>query len=234
MLGAFGAKSKRSYRVVMKFLEGNVLSTDGDDGLTRWDFIHFLTGYAAHQSQWAEVNVLLNQLYGAVRQSRTITRQQYERVRSEVVTGRGRGGANPAYHFINCSDMHDRPSAEVIAGAAEQAAKVGGTALGLPSIIEGTQCAGLPALGRPVPPLAGTLRLPKPPVIVNSIGDNRTPWLGARATANAFTGSSMVTYAGTQHVTYGGPSPCVDAAVTPYLLYGTLPARSVACPLIYP
>lgn len=234
MLGAFGAKSKRSYRVVMNFLEDNVLSTDGDDELTRWDVISFLTGSAAYQRRWPDANIIINQLYDAVRQSRAITREQYERVRSEVVTGRGRGGANPAYHFINCSDMHDRPSAEVIAGAAQQSAKVGGTALGLPSISEGTQCAGLPALGRSVPPLAGTLRLPNPPVIVNSIGDNRTPWLGARATANAFTGSSMVTYAGTQHVTYGGPSPCVDAAVTPYLLSGTMPARSVACPLIYP
>jgi hypothetical protein len=44
----------------------------------------------------------------------------------------------------------------------------------------------------------------------------------------------MVTYAGTQHVTYTGPSTCVDAAVTPYLLNRTLPPRSVACPLVYP
>ena len=156
------------------------------------------------------------------------------RIKAELVTPRAGRGSNPAYHFINCSDMHDRPSSQVIAGAAQQAAKVGGTALGFPAIGEGVQCSGLPALGRSVPPLTGTLRLPTPPVIVNAVADNRTPWLGARTTANAFTGSSMVTYAGTQHVTYGGTSPCVDAAVTPYLLYRTLPARSVACPLAYP
>ena len=144
------------------------------------------------------------------------------------------GKASPASAFVNCADMPDRPSAQVVAGAAEQAARVGGTTFGLTALMEGAQCAGVPRLGRPIAPLMGTLRLPTPPVIVNSVADNRTPWLGARATANAFTGSSMVTYAGTQHVTYAGPSDCVNAAVSPYLLNRTLPARSVACPLALP
>jgi hypothetical protein len=169
-----------------------------------------------------------------IRSSRTITREQFVRLKVDSIRPREEGGSNPAYHFVNCSDMHDRPSAQIIAAAAEQAAKVGGTALGATPLGEGGQCAGLPPLGMSVPALTGTLRLPTPPVIVNAVGDNRTPWLGARETANGFTGSSMVTYAGTQHVTYGGPSPCVDAAVTPYLLHRTLPPRSVACPLVYP
>lgn len=234
MLGAFGARSKRAYRTVMNFLEEQTIPTQDGDVLTRWSVSSYLVDKAAYQSQWDEAKQLINALHTAIRESRAVSRDAAQRVTSNAVTTRADGGVNPAYHFVNCSDMHDRPSVRVIAGAAEQAAKVGGTALGATPLGEGTQCAGLPALGRSVPPLAGTLRLPTPPVIVNSIGDNRTPWLGARETANAFTGSSMVTYAGTQHVAYTGTSTCVDAAVTPYLLNRTLPPRSVACPLVYP
>lgn len=234
MLGAFGAKSKRAYRAVMNFLERQTFTTEDGKVLTRWSVSRYLVNNAAYQSQWDEAKKELNQLYGAIRNARPVSRDTAQRITSSAVTTRSDGGSNPAYFFVNCSDMHDRPSAQVIAGAAEQAAKVGGTALGATPLGEGAQCAGLPALGRPVPPLSGTLRLPTPPVIVNSVGDNRTPWLGARETANAFTGSSMVTYAGTQHVAYTGTSACVDAAVTPYLLERTLPPRSVACPLGYP
>lgn len=234
MLGAFGAKSKRAYRAVMNFLDRQTFTTEDGKVLTRWSVSRYLVNNAAYQSQWEEAKKELNELYGAIRNARGVSRDAAQRIASSAVTTRAEGGSNPAYHFVNCSDMHDRPSAQVIAAAAEQAAKVGGTALGATPLGEGAQCAGLPSLGRAVPPLAGTLKLPTPPVIVNSVGDNRTPWLGARETANAFTGSSMVTYAGTQHVAYTGTSACVDAAVTPYLLKRTLPPRSVACPLVYP
>lgn len=234
MLGAFGAKTTRGYRVVMNYLDKSVLTTDEGDELTRWDVSGVLVDYAAYQARWEQSKEIINELYDMIRSSRTITREQYVRLKADSIKPREEGGSNPAFFFVNCSDMHDRPSAQVIAAAAEQAAKVGGTALGSTPLGEGGQCAGLPPLGMSVPPLTGTLRLATPPVIVNSVGDNRTPWLGARATANGFTGSSMVTYAGTQHVTYGGPSACVDAAVTPYLLNLTRPPRSVACPLVYP
>jgi pimeloyl-ACP methyl ester carboxylesterase len=234
MLGAFGARSKRAYRTVMSFLERQTIPTQGGGVLTRWSVSDYLVDSAAYQSRWGEVRKELNEVYSAIRNARAVSRDSAQRIMSSAMTTRSEGGSNPAFHFVNCSDMHDRPTAQVVAGAAEQAAKVGGTPLGAPSLGEGGQCAGLPPLGRSVPPLAGTLRLPTPPVVVNSIGDNRTPWLGARATANAFTGSSMVTYAGTQHVAYTGTSACVDAAVTPYLLDLTLPPRSVACPLVYP
>ena len=234
MLGAFGAKTTRGYRTVMNYLDKKVLTTEEGDELTRWDVSGVLVNYAAYQERWKQSKKIINELYDVIRSSRTLTRGQFVRLKADSLKPREEAGSNPAYFFVNCSDMHDRPSVQIIASAAEQAAKVGGTALGFTPLGEGAQCSGLPPLGRSVPPLTGTLRLPTPPVIVNSVGDNRTPWLGARETANGFTGSSMVTYAGTQHVTYGGPSTCVDAAVTPYLLHRTLPPRSVACPLVYP
>ncbi len=234
MLGAFGAKTTRGYRTVMNYLDGNVLTTEDGETVTRWTVSQFLVNNAAYQLRWEQSKARINELYDAIRNSRSITREEFRRLKADSIRPRDDGGSNPAYHFINCSDMHDRPSSQVIADAAQQAAKVGGTALGAVPMGEGTMCAGLPPLGRPLPPLEGTLRLATPPVIVNAVGDNRTPWLGARETANSFTGSSMVTYVGTQHVVYGGPSACVDAAVSTYLLDRTLPPRSVACPLVYP
>ena len=233
MLGAFGPKAKRAYRTVMSYLENQTLADEDGEGLTRWDFVGYLSGNAAYQSSWGKTKKELIEIYDAVRKKRGLNRLLANRIRADVISTRAEE-SSPVFNFVNCSDMHDRPSSQVLAGAAEQAAKVGGTPLGLFPLDEGTQCAGLPPLGNALPPLAGVLRLSTPPVIVNSIGDNRTPWLGARETANAFTGSSMVTYAGTQHVTYGGPSACVDAAVTPYLLNLIRPPRSVACPLVYP
>ena len=234
MLGAFGATSKRAYRTVMNFLERYTISTQDGGVITRWSVSAYLVDNSAYQSKWDGARKDLNNLYVAIRSARPVSRDVAQRIASSAAKSRSEGGSSPAFFFVNCSDMHDRPTAQVVAGAAEQAAKVGGTPLGAPSLNEGVQCAGLPALGRSVPPLVRTLRLPTPPVIVNSVGDNRTPWLGARATANWFTGSSMVTYAGTQHVTYAGPSSCVDAAVTPYLMDLARPPRSVACPLVYP
>lgn len=234
MLGAFGAKTTRGYRTVMKYLERNVLTTEDGQEVTRWTVSQFLVNNAAYQFRWEQSKARINELYDAISNSRTVTREQFRHLKADSIRPRVEGGSNPVFHFVNCSDMHDRPSPRVIAAAAEQGAKVGGTALGFTPLEEGGQCSGLPPLGNAVPPLTGTLRLATPPVIVNAVGDNRTPWLGARETANRFTGSSMVTYMGTQHIIYGGRSACVDAAVTPYLLNLTLPPRSVACPLVYP
>lgn len=185
----------------------------------------FLVNNAAYQLRWEQSKARINELYDAIRNSHTVTREQFRRLKAGSIRPRVEGESNPVLRFVNCSDMHDRPSPQVIAAAAEQSAKVGGTAPGVTPLEEGGQCSGLPPLGNTVPPLTGTLRLATPPVIVNAGGDNRTPWLGARKTANRFTGSSMVTYMGTQHIINGGRSACVDAAVTPYLLNLNLPPR---------
>ena len=236
MLGAFDARTRRSYRDVMAFLDTNTIATPQGDVITRWDVSNKFTGSAAYQGQWDDVEETILLLDAVTEGERTAPtpevtdwlEEPVERLRGEEQQG------DPAYTFINCSDMHDRPDADVLIRAAEQAAAVGGTTLGMPALVEGAQCAGLPPLGTAIPPMRGTLRLATPPVIVNSVADNRTPWLGARSTANAFAGASMVTYDGAQHVVYTGPSACVDEAVTPYLLDRILPSRSVACPLVLP
>jgi hypothetical protein len=72
--------------------------------------------------------------------------------------------------------------------------------------------------------------LATPPVIVNSLGDTRTEYVFGRTMANFMAGSSLITYDGTQHVTYQQtPSRCVNNAVTRYLLQRTQPGP-LLCP----
>ncbi len=240
MLGAFDASTRRDYREAMSYLDDSTIQIPDVGTLTRWHLAGPLINQAAYQSTWDDVQQLIQEAGGLARAAKASTTdpqpgEQEDQARTSRRVRSGHGSRNPLFNFVNCADMHDRPSAAQLAATAAEAARANGQVFGLPVLNEGMQCAGLPPLGRALPKLLGTFRLTNPPVIVNSIGDNRTPWLGAREVANAFTGSSMVTYAGTKHVTYGGPSrDCVDAAVTPYLLELVLPARSVACPLVRP
>lgn len=241
MLGAFDAGTRRDYRDVMAYLDKNAIDIPDVGTLTRWNFAGPMVGQAAYQSSWDDLQQLIQEAGMLVRAAKDSTTDPERRDQSDDARKPGRsmrsdqGTRNPLFNFVNCADMHDRPTAQELAVTAAEAARANGTVFGLPVLNEGYQCAGLPPLGRALPALTGTFRLSTPPVIVNSIGDNKTPWLGAREAANAFTGSAMVTYAGTTHVAYGGPSrDCVDAAVTPYLLDLTLPPQSVACPLVRP
>ena len=239
MLGAFGAHAVANYSRVMRYLDRRVIETDDpNDPITRWIVASIVAGGAAYQSAWPQMNAFITAFAMLMRQqSRARVAEVVDMIESmpdEVrFPERAPKGSSPAFQFINCSDMHDRPTGEQIGAIAEQAAGVSGIAYGLMALGEGTQCAGLPALGRPVPQMRYPLRLATPPIIVNSVADNRTPWYGARMTANMFTGSGMVNYAGTQHVTYGRVSACVNAAVSHYLLTQQRGARSVACPLEY-
>lgn len=239
MVGALGRSSVRTYNRVIRSLERRPLEI-GDGGLlTRWEFVLTLTSAVAYQQLWPAVKEFLAIVRQAQRAGQPdattasrISDMLEEFERSFPVTWRA-GESDPGYTFINCADMHDRPTATQLAAVVEQGAGVAGTAYGLKALFEGVQCAGLPTLGTELPDLIVPLLLPTPPVIINSVSDNRTPWYGARMTANVFTRSSMVSYAGTQHVTYAGPSTCVDIPVTRYLLTQELPPASVACPLEY-
>lgn len=242
MLGAFGARSNANYARVMRYLDRRVIDTgDPEAPITRWIVANIVAGGAAYQSAWPQINAFIAAFAILMRQQSRAKDadvaelvDMIEDMPDEVrYPERAPRGGSPAYNFINCSDMHDRPTGEQIGAVAEQAAGVSGIAYGLMAVGEGTQCAGLPALGQPVPQMTMPMRLPTPPIIVNSVSDNRTPWYGARLTANMFTGSGMVTYAGTQHVSYGRVSSCVNAAVSHYLLTQQRGARSVACPLEY-
>jgi hypothetical protein len=238
MLGALGPSRVRTYDRAMRYLDRRTLAMPGGQRLTRWEFGGRLVSAAAYQQAWSDVGDFLDLVRR--RLDRAASPSDVRRM-AEIFTELPaddpylvrRGGMNPQYFYVNCSDMPDRPSPEALARTAEQAANVGGVVMGLAVLGEGAQCAGLPTIGRALPGLRTILRLATPPIVVNSVADNRTPWLGARQTANVFAGSAMVSYAGTQHVAYGRVSGCINRPVTTYLLTLQRPARSVACPLVW-
>jgi pimeloyl-ACP methyl ester carboxylesterase len=141
-------------------------------------------------------------------------------------------------NFVNCRDMTGYPTVNQIARAAYVANANQSVYAGFAAVNQGTLCSGLPAdFTYGFEPLTDPLRLPTPPVVINSLGDTLTEYVGARTMANFMSGSSLITYDSTQHVTYmSTPSTCVNNAVTRYLMqrrqpgpllcsYAPLPSR---------
>lgn len=91
-----------------------------------------------------------------------------------------------------------------------------------------TPCAVWPA--GPAEP-AVEVASPHPALLVGASGDPVAPETGQRALRRALPGARSVTLANAfRHGVYlFDPAPCVDAAVTGYLLDGTLPATDTVC-----
>lgn len=243
MLGAFGGRYVKTYERAMRFLERRTLRFAGGRQLDRWEFVEALRGSAAYQASWGDVLALLDDVGTALDSQRARTRERGARIDRAAASAASPDPLVPrrtgdralevdlVLTLVNCTDMHDRPSVDSLAAAGTEAMGVGGTPYLLAVLVEGAQCSGVPALGRALPGLHSVLRLTPRPVIVSSVGDNLTPYLGARELANAFASAPMVVYDGTQHVAYSRTSPCIDAPVTRYFLTQQLPPRSTACPL---
>ena len=246
MLGAFGGRYTKTYNRAMRYLEENVLTSEGDT-LTRWQFGFYMQALSTRQGSWPAAMKVLDQVERALADPRERTAERVKRLADlmdlsqlpdwspdPLPTQAGKSNEfNSILGFVNCSDMHDRPSVEALARAGSEAIGVGGTSYLVPVLREGAQCAGLPPLGRSLPGLTTILRLSPRPVVINAVADNATPYLGARELANAFARAPMVVYDGTQHVAYGRTSACVDRPVTNYLVSLTLPPRSTVCPLAW-
>ncbi|MCX6431224.1 MAG: alpha/beta fold hydrolase, partial [Actinobacteria bacterium] len=132
--------------------------------------------------------------------------------------------------FVDCADLPGRLSSADAAAITVQAADVGGILNGVAAMTAAVTCAGIPAdFGRPLPRTAA-ISLPTPPIIVNSVADPRTPWAGARAAANTFTGSVMISYDSAEHISWlRTHSACINDSVSAYVITKRLPAHELAC-----
>ena len=115
----------------------------------------------------------------------------------------------------------------------EEGFRNGGVPVAQSALREGAQCSGLPALGRPLGQITTPMTLATPPMIANSIADNRTPWSAAEEMVAAFTGAKYVRYAGTHHIIYGRINSCINEPITKYLTKLKLPEVDVRCPLTW-
>jgi pimeloyl-ACP methyl ester carboxylesterase len=136
--------------------------------------------------------------------------------------------------FVNCSDFPERISQDEVRTVTQQAARISGIASGIYALVEATMCVGLPNFGIPIEQRAA-IRIPNPPIILNSVADPFTSLWAATLMANAFPGGRLITYDSTQHVTYTSTdSTCVNAPVTHYFLTQQRPRRDIACSLAPP
>ncbi len=216
--------------VIFDYLDDDTIPTTQGE-LTRWDFAATLKSLLGQQILYPVLRAQVNNFYDAIMSTRSASRARALREAGDTWLRLPR--ANPrevTLILINCSDLHDRPTASQLAAASVAAERQYGTATPLWSI-NASICAGLPADMSPASPSGtDTIELATPPMFVLSTGDSATPWVWGRSMANTFARSRVISYASAQHVTYmQTPSACVNDPVTTYLLTLRRPSRDISC-----
>jgi pimeloyl-ACP methyl ester carboxylesterase len=157
--------------------------------------------------------------------------------RTDRSEGRYTSNLNEVFFAVSCLD---RPAlggvehAEELAAAWEAEAPVFG-----PVLAWGT----LPCWRWPMDPVtvAGAdprsrepVRAPgtAPILVVSTRYDPATPYQWGVQVADELESGHLLTYEGDGHTAYTSGSPCIDAAVTDYLISGKVPAEGASCPAI--
>ena len=224
--GVYGQRFARQVNQVISELDRRTL-TISDMTFTRWNLVATQVGLLNAQFNYPIVQknfrLAYQGLFGTER----------ARERAIIAPRQAEPDLSASYmtFFVNCSDISDRPSVDTVADLAQAAADAGLTVAGRWVIERGIVCAGLPeGFGRPLPRFDAPLTLPHGALVLNSIGDPFTQWLGAQQASTVVRGARLITYMSTQHVTYRQvPAPCVDRVVTRYLVRLELPSRNVQC-----
>ncbi|MBS1846986.1 MAG: alpha/beta fold hydrolase [Actinobacteria bacterium] len=131
---------------------------------------------------------------------------------------------------ITCADQHARAKsyfgdpARISTWSKELPVFGAFGAAGLPG------CFGWP---KPLQPLAAltpdALRQAPRVVVVNSAHDPATPYANAVKAVSMLPDARLVTWGGDDHTSFAGGHSCIDDAVVPYLIDGTLPPVGVRC-----
>lgn len=226
----------RKVRLVEKFLNSRVLALPDGTKLTRWDWAEQYRTLLVSQSQYPVASLYIANLYSGISSTSAAERRKALKVVASISEKlrefiEGGQASAPVLAMVNCSDLHDRPTVDQLVTASQTVELNYGVTL--PAFMgNAAVCAGLdPAgLSPPVPTGPSSVALRTPPVFVLSRGDAATPWVWGRNLANAYVGSSTISYDSTQHVAYlQTPSECVNDAVTAYLLTLKRPARNLGC-----
>ncbi|MGA1215377.1 MAG: alpha/beta fold hydrolase, partial [Candidatus Nanopelagicales bacterium] len=220
----FGKQMGAKLQRVIDGLDERTITIDGEE-YSRWAILPQIFNNISVQAAYPDIIAVINSadeaLKGNVEGARGIAKPlRALRARAEQDLS-----SLLSIYFINCRDMTGYPSVDTIARAAYTANVNQSVFAGQTAIQKGAFCSGLPEdFTYGYEPLTEPLELRTPPVVINSLGDTRTEYVFGRAMANFMAGSSLITYDGTQHVTYlQTPSRCVNDAVTRYLLQRTQP-----------
>ena len=225
-----GRAQARKFEQIMEALDDTVLVSP-ERTFTRWDLGLPLIQRLAGQRNYPEIREAINALYDAIFTEQTMRSRSRAAAAIEALEDPEPDPSESyLFSFINCADLHDRPSPQTAARIAENSARDYGTVFGYGAVVS-ADCQGLSADYSPgVPRELSTISLRTPPVVVLSLGDKSTPWIWGRTMANQYAGSRTITYNSTQHVTYlQTPSTCVNDPVTRYVLFRKLPANNIFC-----
>ena len=225
-----GKAQAHKINTILDYLDDTEIDLE-DATVSRWTFVQGLKQLLGQQENYDTTRALVNGLYSVV--VATGPTQRSRALRNARNTWNSLPEPNDetvTLILINCSDLHDRPTAAQLAAASTAIERQYGTAAPL-WMINSSLCAGLPADLSPASPGGtSTINLANPPMFVLSTGDAATPWIWGRSLANAFARSRTISYASTQHVTYLlAPSTCVNNPVTRYLLTLQRPNRDLSC-----
>ena len=229
----FGKKMGYRLQKVIDGLDERSFEVQGTT-YSRWSLLPAIFNNISYQSKFPDVLAVITLAYRMLYMNDTAAAK---RIREPLRRLKERAEPNPNapsnLNFINCRDVDGYPTVDEITRAVQVSAETNGVAAGVVALAKGSSCAGLPAdFTHGFTPLVDALPLPTPPVVVNSLGDTRTEYVFGRTMANFMTGSSLITYDSTQHVTYlSTPSTCVNTAVTRYLLTQQQPGN-LLCPYV--
>ena len=132
-----------------------------------------------------------------------------------------------ARSMVNCADQEERPSLEEARSASERIAGA------LPQLGESfawglLSCLDWPEAANPLPEVDAE---GAPPIlVVGTVGDPATPYEWSEQMTAALGSARLLTYEGDGHTAFLRGGPCIDDAVTAYLLDGALPEEGTRCP----
>ncbi|CAN5698363.1 alpha/beta hydrolase [soil metagenome] len=91
------------------------------------------------------------------------------------------------------------------------------------------RCALWPGKPQPVTPLTAAVKGLPPTVVISTTGDPATPYESGVNVAKQIPGAVLVTNRGEGHTIFGQGKPCIDDAVTTYLVDVEAPAKGLDC-----
>ena len=226
----FGKQMGARLQRVIQGHDESTIDVDGDE-LTRWQLLPEIFNNISYQAAYPDIVEVIIAVDEALKGDASAADRIAKPLRA--LQKRSAQDASSLFniYYINCRDLAGYPTVNQIARAAYVADANQSVYAGLAAMQKGAFCSGLPEdFTHGYEPLTEPLTLPTPPVVINSLGDTRTEYVFGRTMANFMAGSSLITYDGTQHVSYlQTPSRCINSAVTRYLLQRIQPGP-LLCP----
>jgi pimeloyl-ACP methyl ester carboxylesterase len=91
-------------------------------------------------------------------------------------------------------------------------------------------CVGMPRPARGDKLGAVRVRGTAPVLVIGTLGDPATPYVGAEAMTARIQGATLLTFDSVEHTAFArGISECIDSTVVAYLVDGTTPAPGTRC-----